>query len=200
MDARSNPSSTSDSARTQMLTSICPPVAERFPIENGMATPTMNRKNGKTRSVIVQPCQSACLSGPWTWPQLPGLFTSSIVAIVMPRKMSSDASRSAFTTIGSASTGGRASSSNGSGAIGNGLSVGVSVIMSPSPKRPGEPRPGRAPLYRTARGDAHARATPGYRSLWQARHVRGYDVRMYAVEIEQEEDGRWIAEVAELPG
>jgi len=28
-----------------------------------MATPTMNKKNGKITSVGVRPCQSACLSG-----------------------------------------------------------------------------------------------------------------------------------------
>ena len=37
---------------------------DRFDSENGIATPTMNRKNGKIRSVGVQPCQSACSSGP----------------------------------------------------------------------------------------------------------------------------------------
>src|SRR5687768_17518556 len=61
-----------------------------------MATPTMNRKNGKIRSVGVQPCQSACLSGPYMWCHEPGLFTMSIAAMVMPRKMSSDASRCGF--------------------------------------------------------------------------------------------------------
>ena len=30
---------------------------------SGMATPTMNRKKGKTRSVGVQPVHSACPSG-----------------------------------------------------------------------------------------------------------------------------------------
>ena len=29
---------------------------------------------------------------------------------------------------------------------------------------------------------------------------RDYDAAMYRVEVEQEEDGRWIAEVNELPG
>lgn len=70
-----------------------------------MATPTMNRKNGKIRSVGVQPCHAAWRSGGWIALQVPGLFTSSIPAIVMPRKMSSETSRPLPVTFGAAGAG-----------------------------------------------------------------------------------------------
>jgi hypothetical protein len=39
------------------------PRSTRARSENAIATPTMNRKNGKTRSVGVHPFQSACSKG-----------------------------------------------------------------------------------------------------------------------------------------
>src|SRR5437667_878408 len=69
--------------------------ARRRPRASGMATPTMNRKNGKIRSVGVQPCHSACRSGGYTARQVPGLLTSTMAATVMPRNASSDTSRPA---------------------------------------------------------------------------------------------------------
>lgn len=38
-------------------------VESYFTKEKYMDMPTINRKNGKTRSVGVQPCHSECLSG-----------------------------------------------------------------------------------------------------------------------------------------
>ena len=61
--------------------------------ESVIETPTMKRKNGKMRSVGVQPCQAACSSGQYTFPQSPGLLTMTIPAIVSPRKTSSDTRR-----------------------------------------------------------------------------------------------------------
>src|SRR5678816_828259 len=55
----------------------------------------MKRKKGKTKSVGVAPCHSACWSGAYTWPQLPGLLTITMAAIVSPRKASSDVRRGA---------------------------------------------------------------------------------------------------------
>jgi hypothetical protein len=52
----------------------------------------MNRKNGNTRSVGVQPCHSACLRGGYTYFQLPGVLTIIINAIVIPLKISSETS------------------------------------------------------------------------------------------------------------
>src|SRR5688572_5404895 len=68
-----------------------PTDAERF--DNVMETPTMNRKNGKIRSVGVHPCHGACSSGAYTVSQSPGLLTTTMAAIVMPRNTSSDTSR-----------------------------------------------------------------------------------------------------------
>src|SRR6266849_8478705 len=53
----------------------------------------MKRKNGKIKSVGVQPCQSAWRSGPYTARHVPGLLTRTIAATVIPRKTSSDSSR-----------------------------------------------------------------------------------------------------------
>ena len=67
--------------------------------------PTMNRKNGKMRSVGVQPCQGACSSGQYWYfsPHWPGLLTRIIARMVTPRKTSSDKSRPlpAFAVAGS---------------------------------------------------------------------------------------------------
>lgn len=64
------------------------PSASYLEIENASALPTANRKNGKTRSVGVQPSQGACFSGAYTYFPLPGVLTSTIPAMVIPRKMS----------------------------------------------------------------------------------------------------------------
>ena len=39
------------------------PASRNLGITNDSAFPTANKKNGKTRSVGVQPCQSACCKG-----------------------------------------------------------------------------------------------------------------------------------------
>ena len=39
------------------------PADKRLPSAMDMAMPTMNKKKGKTKSVGVQPCHSACLKG-----------------------------------------------------------------------------------------------------------------------------------------
>src|SRR3954470_11371856 len=70
------------------------PRARRADKERCVVIHTMKRKNGKIRSVGVQPFHSACSSGGKIALQLPGLFTNSIPAIVMPRKTSSDRRRS----------------------------------------------------------------------------------------------------------
>src|SRR5439155_18815956 len=74
------------------------PVSRRRPSPSGIATPTMNRKKGKIRSVGVQPCQSACRSGAYTAPHVPGLLTSTIPATVSPRNTSRETSRAFGTT------------------------------------------------------------------------------------------------------
>src|SRR5262245_16051451 len=71
------------------------PASPRRPIAKAIDTPTMNRKNGKTRSVGVQPCHSACWSGGYTYRHDPGLFTSTMPATVAPRNTSSERSRGA---------------------------------------------------------------------------------------------------------
>ena len=40
-----------------------------------METPTIKRKKGKTKSVGVAPCHSACSKGAYTCDQLPGSLT-----------------------------------------------------------------------------------------------------------------------------
>src|SRR5271165_3031127 len=52
-------------------------------------TPTIKRKNGKIRSVGVQPFQSECFNGA-KGKSLPGLFTRIMAAMVPPRKTSSE--------------------------------------------------------------------------------------------------------------
>lgn len=56
-------------------------------------TPTMNKKNGKIKSVGVQPCQGACCNGPYIYDQEPGLLTKIIAATVAPRKKSKETKR-----------------------------------------------------------------------------------------------------------
>src|SRR5690348_14886616 len=49
-----------------------------------MATPTIQRNVGNTTSVMVQPFQAECCSGPYAlWPS-PALFTRTMRAIVAP--------------------------------------------------------------------------------------------------------------------
>ena len=55
--------------------------------------PIMNMKNGKIRSVGVNPFHSACLNGAYICPHDPGLFTSIIPAMVIPLKTSRDKRR-----------------------------------------------------------------------------------------------------------
>src|SRR5829696_4736686 len=64
-----------------------------------IATPTMKRKNGNTRSVGVQPSHLECSSGGKTLSQSPGLLTTTIVAIVRPRNTSSQAARAGADTL-----------------------------------------------------------------------------------------------------
>jgi hypothetical protein len=113
-----SPSATSTAARRAARTSTAPrsaPASSCLPNENAIATPTMNRKYGKIRSVGVQPCHAACSSGGYTCAQLPGLLTSSIAAIVAPRNTSSECSRAGGApTIGTA--GGAGAAAAGSGA------------------------------------------------------------------------------------
>ena len=61
-----------------------------FLFDRTIDTPTMNMKNGYTKSVRVIPCQSACSNGAKVLPQLPGLLTMIIKAIVNPLKTSTD--------------------------------------------------------------------------------------------------------------
>ena len=55
-----------------------------------METPTIKRKKGKTKSVGVAPCHSACSKGAYTCDQLPGSLTIIIPAIVIPLKKSNE--------------------------------------------------------------------------------------------------------------
>jgi hypothetical protein len=57
--------------------------------EKNIETPTTNRKKGKTKSVGVHPCQLECSKGAKMCPQLPGVFTVIMVAMVMPLRTSS---------------------------------------------------------------------------------------------------------------
>src|SRR5262249_11776975 len=61
--------------------------------ENAIATPTMKRKNGKTRSVGVQPFHCACCSGQYALGSSPALLTRIIAAIVAPRNTSRETKR-----------------------------------------------------------------------------------------------------------
>src|ERR1700686_2880957 len=60
--------------------------------EKAMATPTINKKKGKTRSVGVQPFHSECFNGQYEDGPSPGSLTKIIAAIVTPRNTSSDIS------------------------------------------------------------------------------------------------------------
>src|SRR3569833_2850750 len=78
----------------RMMALSLSPRARRASRESCVVTPTMKRKNGKIRSVGVQPNHGACSSGSEIDVQLPGLFTRSMPATVIPRNTSSDRSRS----------------------------------------------------------------------------------------------------------
>src|SRR3954454_6448632 len=57
------------------------------------ATPAIHRNDGKTTSVGVHPCHSACFSGQYAASASPGVLTRIISAIVAPRKASREARR-----------------------------------------------------------------------------------------------------------
>lgn len=59
-----------------------------FSIEKLIAFPTANKKDGKTRSVGVNPCQLACRKGPNGVAPSPGVFTIIMKHTVSPRKTS----------------------------------------------------------------------------------------------------------------
>src|ERR1017187_7455519 len=69
------------------------PCSNRRAVESGMATPTIQMKKGKIKSVKVHPCQSAWSNGLYKALHVPGLLTSIIAAIVAPRNTSSDIKR-----------------------------------------------------------------------------------------------------------
>jgi hypothetical protein len=62
------------------------------------ALPTANKKDGKTKSVGVKPCQLACLKGAKVCNASPGVLTMIIKQIVIPRKTSNDKNLSLFIT------------------------------------------------------------------------------------------------------
>src|ERR1700744_2567150 len=65
-----------------------------FPPEKLRALPTANKKEGKTRSVGVNPNQGAWSSGTYGSAPEPGAFTMIMKQIVNPLKISSDRKRS----------------------------------------------------------------------------------------------------------
>src|ERR1044072_7557806 len=75
------------------MSRVAPPRSRRLPRPSVIETPTMKRKNGKTRSVGVQPLHAACSSGQQMCSHDPGLFTRIIPAIVIPRNTSSETRR-----------------------------------------------------------------------------------------------------------
>src|SRR5665647_2465616 len=64
-----------------------------FFCEKLIALPTANKKDGKIKSVSVNPLHCACISGEKGVTPLPGVFTIIIKHIVIPRKISSDKKR-----------------------------------------------------------------------------------------------------------
>ena len=65
-----------------------------LPKEKLIALPTANKKEGKTRSVGVNPCHAACSKGLKGTAPLPGVLTIIIKQIVMPRNTSNERNRS----------------------------------------------------------------------------------------------------------
>jgi hypothetical protein len=55
--------------------------------------PTANKKEGKTKSVGVNPCQLACKKGAKVSEGSPGVFTMIIKQMVIPLKTSKDKNR-----------------------------------------------------------------------------------------------------------
>jgi len=81
--------------RRNILVSKClSPISLYLSIEKLMAFPTANKKEGKTRSVGVNPCQRACSRGANASAPLPPVFTIIIKQMVIPLKTSSDKKRS----------------------------------------------------------------------------------------------------------
>src|SRR5688500_4754543 len=66
-----------------------------FSNEKLIALPTAKRNEGNTRSVGVNPCQSACSNGSKGVAPLPGLFTIIMKQTVSPRNTSSARKREA---------------------------------------------------------------------------------------------------------
>ena len=64
-----------------------------FFIAKLIALPTANRKEGKTRSVGVNPCQAECCNWEKERVSLPGVLTMIIKQTVIPLKMSSASDR-----------------------------------------------------------------------------------------------------------
>jgi hypothetical protein len=64
-----------------------------LPREKLIAFPTANKNDGKTRSVGVKPCHSACSRGEKGKAPLPGVFTIIIKQIVIPLKTSRERNR-----------------------------------------------------------------------------------------------------------
>src|SRR5690349_3595895 len=87
--ARNSPQAAMIAARRRMAHALDVSVRR----ESVNEIPTINRKNGKIRSVGVQPFHSACSSGQYIASQVPGLLTMTIAAIVRPRNASSADSR-----------------------------------------------------------------------------------------------------------
>src|SRR5262249_35208220 len=69
----------------------------------GTAAPIANSRNGKTRSVGVQPFHAAWSSGAYTAAQVPGVLTRIIPAIVRPRNTSRDSKRAGASLMRSCS-------------------------------------------------------------------------------------------------
>lgn len=78
------------SERVKILRKVALSIPEFSFVENGIAVPMINTKNGKTMSVGVAPCHSACSRGGYTLPQSPGLFTMVMSIMVKPLKISID--------------------------------------------------------------------------------------------------------------
>src|SRR5512138_350535 len=79
------------SACTARSAFLCP-CATRDAVESTKETPTMNRKKGKIKSVMVHPFHSAWRNGAKAW-SLPGLLTRIMPRIVIPRNTSRDTIR-----------------------------------------------------------------------------------------------------------
>ena len=72
------------------------PAAILFPSDKHRLSPTIQTNDGNTTSVIVQPFQSACRSGPYASLKPPAVLTRIIRAIIGLRNASSETRRSGF--------------------------------------------------------------------------------------------------------